>query len=241
MAWSSYAHLPNREDEYWKILSNLKNGMSIAEADKIIADIKGKEKVQHHYRSNLAKIGLFDIIDRKIFFYYNVEKLAIKKSYLKKILLECVLDCDNVEFNILKTIIRQEQTYNLEKIVDCLIQKHPELEKNNLIRWMRPVVKLFKYADYLEKENGYGKFLQDSYLELSKELGKVIALEYVDKELKKIDNSYEIISCLENLLMNGKMKFKIELLMMPTWATQNKVYKINGDYYTHIRIKANLV
>ena len=41
--------------------------------------------------------------------------------------------------------------------------------------------------------------------------------------------------------MNGKMKFKIELLMMPTWATQNKVYKINGDYYTHIRIKANLV
>ena len=106
---------------------------------------------------------------------------------------------------------------------------------------MRPVVKLFKYADYLETEDGYGKFLQDSYLELSKELGKVIALEYVDKELKKIDNSYEIISCLENLLMNGKMKFKIELLMMPTWATQNKVYKINGDYYTHIRIKANLV
>ena len=93
MAWSSYAHLPNREDEYWKILSNLKNGMSIAEADKIIADIKGKEKVQHHYRSNLAKIGLFDIIDRKIFLNYNVEKLAIKKSYLKKIYVYVVL-CD---------------------------------------------------------------------------------------------------------------------------------------------------
>lgn len=31
MAWSSYAHLPNREEEYWEILSKLRNGMSISE------------------------------------------------------------------------------------------------------------------------------------------------------------------------------------------------------------------
>ena len=49
MAWSSYAHLPNREEEYWEILSKLRNGMSISEVDCIIAEIKGKEKVQHHY------------------------------------------------------------------------------------------------------------------------------------------------------------------------------------------------
>ena len=34
MAWSSYAHLPNKE-EYWKILSKLRNRMSISEVDCI--------------------------------------------------------------------------------------------------------------------------------------------------------------------------------------------------------------
>ena len=36
MAWSSLAHLPTSEDEYWYILSHLKNHMSIKEVDKII-------------------------------------------------------------------------------------------------------------------------------------------------------------------------------------------------------------
>ena len=61
MAWSSLAHLPTNEDEYWYILSNLENGMSIKEVDTIIAAYKNKVKVQHHYRSNLAKLGVYKI------------------------------------------------------------------------------------------------------------------------------------------------------------------------------------
>ena len=37
------------------------------------------------------------------------------------------------------------------------------------------------------------------------------------------------------------MKFKIELLMLPNWATNNKTYVINKEYYTHIKIKGNLL
>ena len=246
MAWSSYAHLPNREEEYWMILSNLKNGMSVAEVDKIIAIVKGKETVQHHYRRNLANIGLFDTWNGKICLNYDVLKLKKRKSYLKQILLECVLECKNVEFDTIKCTVQQEKTYDLQKIVDSLKKQKPELERQNLIRWIRPVVNLLKIVDILKLErdsrkDGSERFLQDAYLSLAKSFGKEIALEDVDQELKKMDESYNVVFFLERLVMNGKEKFKIELLMMPAWATRNKVYKINGDYYTHLRIKTNLV
>ena len=45
----------------------------------------------------------------------------------------------------------------------------------------------------------------------------------------------------EKLLCDINMKFKIELLMLPNWATSNKSYIINREYYTHIKIKKNLL
>lgn len=261
MAWSSYAHLPNGEEEYWKILSGLENELSVLEVDRIIAMVKRKEKVSHHYRSNLAKVGLFDIRDGKVSLNYDVAVLKKKKSYLKKVLLEAILHCDSMEIDMVKTIVWQKRTYDLEKIVECLRESYPELEKNNLIRWIRPIVKLLKIVDILEqkektaqegaiekrqyekalKENDYKKFLQEAYLKLAKEFGKAIALEEIDEELKKIERSYDIVFFLEELLVGGKGKFKMELLMMPTWATKSIVYKVSGDYYTHLRIKSELI
>ena len=71
MSWSSYAHLPNSKDEYREILSQLKNGMSVDE----VATVKGKEKVTHHYRNNLARIGIFNINQKKIFLNYEADQL----------------------------------------------------------------------------------------------------------------------------------------------------------------------
>jgi len=45
--------------------------------------------------------------------------------------------------------------------------------------------------------------------------------------------SQEIIEFLDADYHN---RFKIELLMMPSWATKNKCYKIGEDMYTHIRV-----
>lgn len=53
MAWSSFAHLPNNEEEYLKILVHLKNNMNINDVDRVIANIKKKEKIPYHYRNNL--------------------------------------------------------------------------------------------------------------------------------------------------------------------------------------------
>ena len=46
---------------------------------------------------------------------------------------------------------------------------------------------------------------------------------------------------IDKLLDEFDMKFNIELLMFPSWATKKKIYQINNEYYTHIRIKINLI
>ena len=246
MAWSSYAHLPNREEEYWKILSKLKDGMSVKEVDYIIAEIKGKEKVQHHYRSNLVKLGLFDINKEKISLNYDVNKLKRRKGYLKKILSTCLRQCESKEIDVVKSIIDKERTYDISIIAERLTNKYSNIEKNNFIRWVRPIINLFKIVDELsenkEKELFVEeKFLQNVYLKLASKYGIAVALEDIDRELKKIDSSYEVVFFVEKLLCDINMKFKIELLMLPNWATSNKSYIINREYYTHIKIKKNLL
>lgn len=263
MAWSSYAHLPNEENEYRSILSELKNEMSVSEVDEVIAKVKGKGHVSHHYRSNLARIGLFDVRGGKVYLNYDATVLKREKPYLKKVLSECLLRCKNMEIDMVEAIVWQNQAYDLKKVVDGMKKNYPELEKNNIARWIRPVVNLLKIIDYLdvaeaERRTGedfkeehlnvnepetekYKGFLQRAYLNLAKEFGKVIALEEVEKELRKMDGSYDIVDFLGRLLTDKKEKFKIELLMMPTWATKNEAYKISGDYYTHLRIKSDLL
>lgn len=249
MAWSSYAHLPNKEDEYWLILSDLQDGMTLSEVDNVIAKVKGKQKVQHHYRRNLANLGLFDILDdKRINLNYDVFKLIRDRSYLKDILAECVYTCEGKEIQVLKSIISVEKTYDLEEIVNCLILENPDIEKKNYVRWVRPIVNLFKIIDFLnlmyldstEKEDTTIWFLQKAYLNLVDDFGQIVVLEDMDRELRKIDSSYRIVYFIENLISNPAFKFKIELLMMPNWATKSKVYNINGEYYTHFKIKANL-
>lgn len=246
MAWSSYAHLPNKEEEYWEILSKLRNGMSVRDVDGIIAEIKGKEKVQHHYRSNLANLGLFDIDKGMIFLNYDVNKLIRKKKYLKKVLSECLERCTSGEIGTVKAIIYKESTYDISVVAECLVNKYPDIEKSNFVRWVRPIVNLFKIIDILlENEDKKlfvsEKILQAAYLKLASKYGITVALEEIDKKLKKIDSSYGVVAFVEKLLCDFNMKFKIELLMLPNWATNNKAYIINKEYYTHIKIKGSLL
>lgn len=246
MAWSSYAHLPNNEVEYWEILSQLRNGMSTSEVDYIIAKTKGKEKVQHHYRSNLANISLLDIDKGKIYLKYDVDKLKKEKKYLKDVLSECSKRCDSKEVNCVKDMICKQKTYDISVIVECLKKKDSDIERNNFIRWIRPIVTMFKIIDILSENQDIEilpdiKFLQAAYLKVASKYGVIVALEEIDKELKRIDHNYEIVVFIEELLCNLDKKFKIELLMLPNWATDNKVYVINKEYYTHIKVKGDLL
>jgi hypothetical protein len=245
MAWSSLAHLPINEDEYRYILSHLKDGMSNQEVDAIIASYKGKDKVQHHYRSNLARIGIFNIENNCITLNYDVRKLSKNKEYLTVILNRVVIDNQTFEMKEVANAITIMQSYNLQDIVDVLENKYPLIERNSLIRWVRPIVTLMKIADILSMKSvqkpSYVRYLQEAFAKTDTEFGNPVPLELVEVELKKIDVSLSIVMLLDKILEDVNIRFKIELLMMPSWATKNKSYRIGEDMYTHIKIKSNLL
>lgn len=244
MAWSSFAHLPTSEDEYWYILSNLRNGMSNQEVDAIIAEYKGKAKVQHHYRSNLAKIGLFNIEQNCITLNYNIKKLSKNKKYLKVILNQVLTENQHFEIKEVAKAVTITQSYDLPEIIDVLKNEYPLLERNSLVRWVRPIVLLMGIADILStkpvQKTSYVKFLQEAFLKTDVSFGNPVPLELVEIELKKIDVSLNIVMLLDKVLEDFNLRFKIELLMMPSWATKNKSYRIGEDMYTHIKIKSDL-
>lgn len=245
MAWSSFAHLPTTEEEYWYILSNLKNGMSIHDVDNVIATYKKKEKVQHHYRSNLAKLGLFEINKGYITLSYDAKKLSENKKILRTILSKTVVKNQSEEIKKVQEAIEITQSYVVGDIVDILEEDNQLVDRNSFIRWVRPIVVLYKIIDILirppKKSRRYAGSLQEAYLKIAKEFGKPIPLELVEMELKKIDTSFCVDFFIDSILENFNMRFKIELLMMPSWATKSKNYKIGQDLYTHIKIKTDLL
>lgn len=245
MAWSSYAHLPTTEDEYWHILTRLSNGMSIQEVDKVIADVKNKVKVQHHYRSNLARVGFFHIRNNSIILNYDVQKLIGKVESLRDIIHMVVTENGTNEIKEVEKAISDTQSFDLNIIVSCLVERYPLIDKSSLVRWIRPIVFLLKTAAIIPHKvignNPYTKFVQEAYLKNNKEFGVLTPLESIEHELKKIDLSLNVVHVLEKVLEDFDIRFKIELLMMPSWATKNKSYKIGDDMYTHIKIKADLV
>lgn len=145
MAWSSFAHLPNNVDEYINILNKLHDGMSLIDVDAIIAEVKGKTRVQHHYRSNLCHLGLFEIRDKWILLNYSPEEVS--DEGVKHILKECVKKNRSKEIETIRKIIKKSESYNLDIIASEIMKQAPYLEKQNLIRWIRPIVSLLKIVE----------------------------------------------------------------------------------------------
>lgn len=251
MAWSSFAHLPTSEAEYLSILIQLEDGMSTKEVDQLIAKCKGKEKVSHHYRSNLVRLGLFDICDNKIVLYYDPHLLSDKKE-LGTVLKSALKRSKPIEVLRIKKLISELKTYDVNEIAEVLFQEYPCSDKQNLIRWIRPIVFLNKIVDIYSPSKSCStntnvsiiknaKYLQNGFLSVAKRFDNLAALEQVELEIKKGNPMINIVPLLDELLNDVNIRFKIELLMLPSWATNNKSYRIGQDIYTHIKIKSNLL
>lgn len=83
--------------------------------------------------------------------------------------------------------------------------------------------------------------IQNAYFKIANQFNVPVALYDLEKELKIVDENCSIVNLIDKLLNEFDMKFNIELLMFPSWATKKKIYQINNEYYTHIRIKRNLI
>lgn len=241
MAWSSFAHLPNNVDEYINILNKLHDGMAVADVDAVIAKVKGKHQVQHHYRSNLCHLGLFEIKDKYILLNYSPTEVSDEN--IKHILEECVKKNTSKEIGIVRDIIEKSDSYNLDIIVSEIIKQNPHLEKQNLARWIRPIVSLLKIIDCPAEADGkqaYKERLQDAYLKAADGYGEVIPLEVIDDILVKNKPYKSVMEILQIILKIPNMKYKIELLMKPAWASKCKAYRWNEDLFTHIKLKKKL-
>lgn len=74
-------------------------------------------------------------------------------------------------------------------------------------------------------------------------LKKIVEKEY----LLLTNNQYSINVPLDkfkfsnwNEFINEDIRFKVEFLTFPSWSGKFKYFKINGDMYTHIKIKKKL-
>ena len=241
MAWSSFAHLPNNVDEYINILNKLHDGMTLIDVDDIIAEVKGKTRVQHHYRSNLCHLGLFEIRDKCIVLNYFPEEVSDES--VKHILKECVKRNRSKEIETIRKIIKKSWSYNLDIIASEIMKQDPYLEKQNLIRWIRPIVSLLKIIDCsmdIDEKQEYKECLQNAYLKIANGYGDAIALELIDNILVKNKPHKNVVEILQTVLKIPNIKYKIELLMKPAWASKCKAYKLNEDLFTHIKLKKEL-
>ena len=243
MAWSSFAHLPTSEDDYYEILCRFESGMYISAVDQIIADSKGKESVSHHYRNNLKNLGLFHVKNGIVTLKYDVSLLRSNKRYLKSILRQAVVTNCSIEIQTIIEIVKQLNSYELKDIVDELVFHNSKLSRENITRWIRPIVFLLKYIEInsITSLNPSDMVtLQNSYLSVAVDFGEAVPIEVVEEHVITQTTS-SIIIILENILKNRAYRYKIELLMMPSWATQHKSYLIGTDKYTHIKIKKSLL
>lgn len=241
MAWSSFAHLPNNVDEYINILSKLHDGMTLTDVDAVIAEVKGKTRVQHHYRSNLCHLGLFEIRDKCILLNYSPKEVSDEN--VKHILKECVKKNRSKEIETIRKIIKKSESYNLDMIASEIMEQDPYLEKQNLIRWIRPIVSLLKIVDCstdIDAKQEYKECLQNAYLKIANGYGDAIALELIDNILVRNKPHRNVVEILQTVLKIPNIKYKIELLMKPAWASKCKAYKLNEDLFTHIKLKKEL-
>lgn len=241
MAWSSFAHLPNNVDEYINILNKLHDGMRLVDVDAIIAEVKGKARVQHHYRSNLCHLGLFDIKDKCILLNYSPAEVSDEN--VKHILKECVKKNRSNEIETIRNIIKKSDSYNLDIIASEIMKQDSHLEKQNLIRWIRPIVSLLKIIDCstdIDEKQEYKECLQNAYLKIANGYGDAVALELIDDILVRNKTHKNVVEILQIVLKIPNIKYKIELLMKPAWASKCKAYRLNEDLFTHIKLKKEL-
>ena len=85
--------------------------MTLIDVDDIIAEVKGKTRVQHHYRSNLCHLGLFEIRDKCIVLNYFPEEVSDES--VKHILKECVKRNRSKEIETIRKIIKKSGSYKL--------------------------------------------------------------------------------------------------------------------------------
>lgn len=261
---AKYSQLPNYDYEYIKILHETNDGMNKNQFDDMVAEIKKASfKNKYKHRTHLENLGLIYTKANNV--YLSVIGKAIKsnKISLSEGLKTLIID-NNELLRILKEMQlcgyfnNAIQKKELSEILHNKIYNETTID--TISRYIVPIINLFNIAQISNYEseikNIYNniksskenieifdyenilQYIEKVYIEIADEYGKVVAIEKINNILntKYYFNKNNINDTWKYIYNNINLRFKYNLITLPSWGTKYKRIIINGQSFTHIII-----
>lgn len=255
---AKYSQLPNYDYEYYKIIREINYKINKNDFENIVSNIKNsKIKDKYKHRTNLENLGLISMENDMVDLTDVGRDVRIKKISMEEGLR--ILISQNRElvfiFNQIKLTGYFNNIVSKKELVNEIHEKiYNETAKATIGRYIVPIINLFEISNYREFEINAPiieskkviketpermlEKLEKAYLSISGEYEKVTALEKIEKALK---NEYKLsktqIVCMwENIYDNINLRYKYNLITLPSWGTKYKGIKLRGQIFTHIII-----
>lgn len=254
---SGYAHLPYNIIEYKKIIDVINDGMTVNELDNVIAEIKNKESVDHHYRGSLRNLGVFSINNRNKIELDEIS-MKIKKGELSlKDGLAMLIKKKDDLVDLLNAVncIKLPDNARTIDVARSLTSKYCSNAPLSIKRWIEPLLYLFDYTELLnfrfKRNNGQYKInryqqlilnLQEAYLSIE-EFGEAVPIKKIENILKQkygIDQN-GVQELWEALFRDKSLLFRFSFVTYPDLKNKYGKILISDEAFTHIKIKSNLI
>lgn len=255
---AKYSQLPNYDYEYYKIIKEINYKINKNDFENIVSNIKNAQiKDKYKHRTNLENLGLVFTKDGMVDLTDIGKMIRIKKISMEKGLRTLISQNHELVFifNQIELTGYFNNIISKKELVNELHERiYRETAKATLGRYIVPIINLFEISNYKEfqinapiivekkviKETPERMLekLEKAYLSISGEYEKVIALEKIDKVLiteYKLSKT-QIICMWENIYDNINLRYKFNLITLPSWGTKYKGVKLRGQIFTHIII-----
>lgn len=261
---ANYSQLPNYDYEYMKILYKTEDGITKNEFQDMVAEIKKSSfKNKYKHRTHLENLGLIYTKTNNVYLTQIGENIKVNEISLSEGLKILIIN-NNELLRILKEMQLTGYCNNEIKKKELSEKLHNEIYNetpiNTISRYIVPIINLFNIAKMLnyefeiedschnfilkkENENTFSyenilKYIEKSYIEITGEYGKVVAIEKIENILKtKYNfNKNEIKDVWMYIYININLRYKYNLITLPSWGTQYKRVILKGQSFTHIII-----
>ena len=255
---AKYSQLPNYDYEYYKIIKDINYKINKNDFENIVSNIKNaKTKDKYKHRTNLENLGLISTENGMVDLTDIGQMIRIKKISMEKGLRTLISQNHELVFifNQIKLTGYFNNIISKKDLINELHEKiYKETTKATIGRYIVPIINLFEISNYKEfetntsivaekkiiketQEKNLDK-LEKAYLSISREYEKVIALEKIEKILiteYKL-NKKQIVCMWKNIYDNINLRYKFNLITLPSWGTKYKGIKLRGQIFTHIII-----
>ncbi|MBY6790529.1 hypothetical protein HYH43_13910 [Clostridium botulinum] len=256
---AKYSQLPNYDYEYYKIINEINYRISKSEFENIVAGIKNSRiKDKYKHRTHLENLGLICTENNFVYLSDIGNKINSKQISMEKGLRYLVEENRDLSliFDYMISINYFKNNISKNKLVEMLHKEiYMETAVSTISRYIIPIINLFYISNlnrsseneiYKEKQENNNianlenwlRILERVYLEIGNEYGKVVAIEKIEKRLNskyKMEKS-NIVFMWKCIYNNINLRYKYNLLTLPSWGTRYKGVILGGEIFTHLII-----